>query len=84
MHCNYFADGSGGSLVYFLDCEIIGTTVKAAFAYWAAYQRGTVELTNEFGQSIVITIPAFVWELKNDEFLYKAEYPILRTVNHEN
>lgn len=77
MDSDFFADISGGSLCYLLSCEVSGQTIKAVFAYWAAKQRGEMHLQNERGERIIIAVPAFVWELKSDEFLYKAEYPIL-------
>jgi hypothetical protein len=78
MLSDYFADIAGdGSRCFLMDCELTGQSIRAVFAYWAAKQRGEVMLGNERGDRIIINIPEFVWDLKNDEFLYKAEYPIL-------
>lgn len=77
MDSDYFADVFGGSLCYLLDCEVSGQTIKATFAYWASKQRGEMRLKNERGDLVIIAVPEFVWDLKGDDFLYKAEYPII-------
>jgi hypothetical protein len=74
---DYFADDRGGGRCFFVDCEIRKKVIKVEFAYWFPRIRGSLLLSNDRGDRLLMEVPKFVWEMESRDFLYQAEYPIL-------
>lgn len=75
--------GTDGQLCTMLICVVDKNCdddpiVKMRYVDWAPGLSGEVVMVGQDGEQITVAVPEFVTEAKTPQFLYEAEYSILR------